>query len=80
MEGSNYSPASLRPGGAIAYHLRHDCLSRLLYHGRWHSVKTVQHYLHEGVAATVASSLAPGPAALVARLGGMLPELLNELD
>ncbi len=32
---TTYSPALLRPGGAISYHLRQDDLGRLLYPERW---------------------------------------------
>ncbi len=64
IDDTLYSPASLRPGGAIAFHLRHDDLGRLLYHGRWDSVRTGQHYLHEGVAAATAAALPPRAAAL----------------
>ena len=76
---SLYSPASLRPGGTIAYHLRCDDLGRLLYHGRWDSVRTVQHYLHEGVAAVTAAALPPRAAALMQQLVRLLPDLLAEV-
>ncbi len=79
LSGDEYSPASLRPGGALSFHLRHDDLGRLLYHGRWDSVKTVQHYLHEGLAASVAACLPKRASALIMQLDLLLPQILEEL-
>ena len=73
-----YSPASLRPGGAIAFHLAHDDLGKLLYHGRWDSTKTVQHYLHEGVSATAASALPRRTAQLIVPMSALLEELIAD--
>jgi len=74
-----YTPGSLRPGGAIAHHLAHNDLGRLLFHGRWDSVKTVQHYLHEGVAVSVAAQIEPAAARLVLAMSRLLDELTDEL-
>jgi len=73
-----YTPGSLRPGGAIAHHLAHNDLGRLLFHGRWDSVKTVQHYLHEGVAVSVAAQIEPAAAKLVLAVSRLLDELIDE--
>lgn len=80
IDGSAYSPGSLRPGGAVAFHLAHDDLGKLLYHGRWDSVRTVQHYLHEGASAAVSSCLPRGASELVLGLSALLEPLLAELD
>ena len=73
-----YSPVFLRLGGAVAFHLAHEDLAKLLYHGRWDSTKTVQHYLHEGVSATAASALPRRTAQLIVPMSAMLDELIAE--
>ena len=42
-------------------------------------MRTVQHYLHEGVAAVTAAALPPRASALVQQLVRLLPELLAEV-
>ena len=75
-----YSPASLRPGGALhVFAAGNVSLADLMYRGRWDCAKTLSHYLQEGFAA-LASVLVPPTAAVTIRgLSDLLPELVEEL-
>ena len=67
-----YSPASLRGGGAVAL-LQSLGLSELMFRGRWDSVKSLTHYLQEGLAGLAICHLSPATAAVVNQLAALLP-------
>ena len=43
------SPASLRPGGATRDYMRFQSVTRLMWRGRWKTLRVLEHYLQLGV-------------------------------
>ena len=54
---------------------RGQSLTEILFAGRWDSLKSLNHYLQEGMAAYAASKLPGERRELVASLANMLPAL-----
>ncbi len=74
-----YSPASLRPGGALhIFSGGNASLADLMYRGRWDCAKTLSHYLQEGFAALASVLVAPAAAGTIRGLADLLPELIEE--
>ena len=66
LQAMPYSPASLRPGGALSMFQRASSgLMEVMYRGRWDNAKTLSHYLQEGVAALALHSVPPRSVNLV---------------
>ena len=68
VEASGYTLGSLRSGGATNHFRIHRNLGHLQYLGRWHSAKTLEHYLHEAYAAMIAGALKIDTKQLLAEL------------
>ena len=69
--------ASLRGGGAVADMLKgRKDLARIMMHGRWDAIKTLNHYLQEGMALLTRCRLSLSVQALHAQLAVLLPSLL----
>ena len=75
-----YSPASLRPGGALHVFAQGNAsLADLMYRGRWDCAKTLSHYLQEGFAALATVLVPPTSAQVIRGLAELLPDLVEEL-
>ena len=70
-----YTPASLRPGGALFLFGQRHSLMEVMFRGRWDNVRTLQHYLQEGFAGLALHRVPRARQAVVAELASLLPAI-----
>ena len=80
LAGSPYTPACLRPGGAVEiYKRRGASLLDVMFAGRWGKVRTLSHYLQEGFASLAATAIPREAAVLWTELALLLPSMILDL-
>jgi hypothetical protein len=77
LEKSGFTLGSLRSGGATNHFRTHRNIGHLQYLGRWHSARTLEHYLHEAYAAMTASALSDRSKQLLSDMQGFKHWLLG---
>ena len=74
-----YTPASLRGGGAIYHFNKNRSLSELMFAGRWDSMKTLSHYMQEGLATSALCKLDPHQHSVCVQLSQSLPRFVDSI-
>lgn len=74
LEDCNFTPGSLRPGGATMMYGRGLSISQLRFAGRWTAEKSLEHYIQQAMATQILNRLKP---AVVDRLGKIGPLCLQ---
>ena len=57
VKACNFTPASLRPGGATMYFSRGVQISTLRFMGRWTAEKSLEHYIQLAMATQIMNKL-----------------------
>ena len=76
LQGCHYTLGSLRAGGATHHFLLYGNLASLMFRGRWDSARTLNHYVHMGLAAMTAATTPLHTTQLVQCLSDGLEDLL----
>lgn len=74
VDDCNFTPASLRPGGATMLYGRGMNISQLRFAGRWTAEKSLEHYIQQAMATQILNKLEPH---VVGRLPKLAPWCLR---
>lgn len=69
VQDCNFTPGSLRPGGATMLYGRGLSISQLRFIGRWTAEKSLEHYIQQAMATQILNRLQPSVVARLQRLG-----------
>lgn len=76
VKACNFTPASLRPGGATMYFSRGVQISTLRFMGRWTAEKSLEHYIQLAMATQIMNKL---DETAVSRLQKLAPLCLAQV-
>eukprot|EP00971_Amphidinium_carterae_P178513 3541450-Amphidinium_carterae.1 len=81
LQGSPWTLATLRGGGALAFlRMTGGNIIWLQYRGRWESARSMRHYIQAGLAMQAYSGLDEATKLRIAHLADLAPLLLSSVD
>ena len=69
VDDCNFTPGSLRPGGATMLYGRGMSIAQLRFAGRWTAEKSLEHYIQQAMATQILNRLKPDVVRRLQRLG-----------
>lgn len=79
IDGHNYSPHSLRHGGATRHYLQNRPIEDIKFRGRWSSSKSVRTYIQSGKALLLTTAVDPDIFTLAAECARLIQPLMLKL-